>query len=203
MVMKAICVAAGLLVASTAVAQAQSGWTGRLEAGYATSTNNTSSGLGGGSFGGSAFVGRELNHWLALGAELGFYRVRDETTVTAVGCNSPGTPGALECTSVRDDQNRWIQTGVTLLMSPTRGTWRPHASVGLGAWFAKGTNTIDIVVNATGESEPGFPTSSSSDAFALGASLGAGLDWSPGDGPWSVGLGGRIHLLEGGNSFGD
>jgi hypothetical protein len=188
---------AALLMVQARVGLAQSRWVDRIELGYSTSTNNNSDGLGGGSIGGSAFVGRELNHWLALGLEVGYYQVRDETTVTPVGCASPSQPGALECASEREDKNRWIQTGATLLMSPTQGTWRPHASVGLGAWFAKGRNTIDIIEDATGQSEPGFPTSSSSTAFALGLSLGAGLDWSPGNGSWSVGAGARIHLLEG------
>jgi len=185
------------------IAAAQDRWVDRIELGYSTSTNNNSGGLGGGSIGGSALIGRELSHWLALGLEVGYYQVRKEQTVTQVACSAPGVPGSVECTSVRDDKNRWIQAGATLLMSPNRGTWRPWGSAGLGAWFAKGSNTIDVSSNTTGASEPGYPTGSSSTAFALGLSLGAGLDWSPGDGPWSVGAGARVHLLEGGNSFGD
>ena len=74
-------VALGVTLSSAA--HAQSSWVGSLQGGYSVSTSTASSFPGGGSFGSSAFVGRQLGAVFTLGLEGGFYGVetrREPTT---------------------------------------------------------------------------------------------------------------------------
>jgi hypothetical protein len=194
---------AGVLSALlTSTAAAQSRWVVAAQAGYAASTENDAGGLGGGSFAGSVFIGRELGRLFVLGIEGGYYQVRKERRITPVDC-FPSTPGSLGCTSDRRDKSRWIQPAVALRVGPNAGEFRPYGLVGLGGYSGEGQSDIDVTSNTTGQSELNYPSFSTITSRALGASLGGGLDWAPNDGPWSLGVSARLHWLVGGTNTGE
>ncbi len=201
--MKRAMLLAGLAItAGTGGAAAQDRWVASADGGYAVSTGNTASFPGGGSFTGQLFVGRTFGRLVTLGIEGSYAEVRHEQAVTVIDCFSTA-PGAVTCTSDRRDQARWISPSALLRVGRWTGTWRPVAIASLGAYWGKGTADIDVVNNETGESEPNYPSHSEITSFAFGASIGAGLDWAPGNGPWALGVVTRFHWLIGGTNDGE
>ncbi len=186
----------------TGAAGAQDRWIASADGGYAASTGNTAGFPGGGSFTGPAFIGRTLGRLVTLGVEGSYAQVRDEHSVTTIDCFSTA-PATATCTSDRRDKSRWISPSALLRFGPVTGTWRPVGLLSLGGYWGKGITDMDVVNNETGQSEPNFPSHSEITSFAFGASIGAGIDWAPGNGPWSFGVSSRFHWLEGGTNEGE
>ncbi len=186
------------------VAHAQSRWAGSLQGGYSVSTSTAANFPSGGSFGSSAFFGRQLSPLFTLGAEGGFYGVENTTTEARVDCPPPSVPGSLGCNETDRAELDWIQLGATLRVGPNKGGFRPYGALGVGVYFGQRDTESTIADPSTGTVYPGFPLSSNVDRTAVGASIGGGLDWVPNSNSvWSLGLSARMHSLTGGDQNGE
>ena len=197
-------IALALAVGATTTAHAQSPWYASLQGGYSVSTSTAESFPGGGAFGSSAFIGRQLGSLLTLGAEGGVYGVENTTTVTDVDCPPPSVPGSRGCIETDRAELDWIQLGATLRIGPDKGSFRPYGAVGVGVYFGQRDTENTITDGTTGALLPDFPFSASTDRTAVGASIGGGLEWVPGSRDiWSVGISARLHALTGGDENGE
>jgi hypothetical protein len=112
----------------------------------------------GGSFGSSAFIGRQLSPLFTVGIEGGFFGVENTTTVSRVDCPPPSVPGSLDCDETNRAELDWIQLGATARLGKNDGSWRPYGALGLGIYF--GTRDTEVsVANAN----TGTPCQSASD----------------------------------------
>lgn len=189
--------------ATCSTAQAQADWVASIQGGYSVSTSTAASFPAGGSFGSSAFIGRQLSPLFALGVEGGFFGVENTTTVTRVDCPPPAVPGSLQCDETDSAELDWIQLGITGRVGASTGSWRPYGALGLGIYF--GNLYTEVSFNDANTGEPvGIPLAPSVSRTAVGGSIGGGLDWVPNDqSPWSVGLSARLHYLVGGDENGE
>ena len=187
----------------TSAAHAQSRWVGSLQGGYSVSTSTAESFPAGGSFGSSAFVGRQLSPLLTLGAEGGFYGVENTSSDTRVDCPPPSAPGSLGCNETDRAELDWVQLGATLRIGQNQGHFRPYGALGVGVYLGTRDTETTIANASTGTVYPGFPFSGSVDRTAAGANVGGGLDWVPNNSAWSVGLSARLHALTGGDANGE
>lgn len=192
--------ALGSLLASTA--QAQTSWVGSIQGGYSVSTSTAESFPAGGSFGSSAFIGRQLSPLFTLGIEGGFFGVENTTTVSRVDCPPPSVPGSFDCDETELAELDWIQLGATGRIGKNDGTWRPYGALGLGIYF--GTRDTEVsFANANTGVPIGIPLNQSVDRTALGGNVGGGLDWVPRKNQWSLGIAARLHYLVGGDENGE
>lgn len=190
----------GTFVSSTV--HAQSNWVGSIQGGYSVSTATTESFPAGGSFGSSAFIGRQLSPLFTVGIEGGFFGVENTTTVSRVDCPPPSVPGSLDCDETDRAELDWIQLGATARLGKNDGSWRPYGALGLGIYF--GTRDTEVsVANANTGTPIGIPLNQSVNRTALGGSVGGGLDWVPKKDQWSLGIAARLHYLVGGDENGE
>jgi len=201
MIRKPILVLAlGSLMASTA--QAQNAWVGSIQGGYSVSTSTAESFPAGGSFGSSAFIGRQLSPLFSLGIEGGFFGVENTTTTLRVDCPPPSVPGSLGCDETDLAELDWIQLGATARVGKNDGSWRPYGALGLGIYF--GARDTEVTLANANIGEPiGIPLSQSVSRTAVGGSVGGGLDWVPKRNEWSLGIAARLHYLVGGDENGE
>ena len=193
--------ALGSLMASTA--QAQGSWVGSIQGGYSVSTSTAETFPAGGSFGSSAFIGRQLSPLFTLGIEGGFFGVENTTTVSRVDCPPPSVQGSLDCDETDLAELDWIQLGATARIGKNDGTWRPYGTLGLGTYFGT-RDTEESFANSNTGVPIGIPLNQTVNRTALGGSIGGGLDWVPNDrSSWSVGISARIHYLVGGDENGE
>lgn len=188
------------VAASTAHAQS---WVGSIQGGYSVSTATVESFPAGGSFGSSAFIGRQLSPILTLGAEGGFFGVENTTTMEPADCPLAPVPGSLDCRKSSSAELDWVQLGATARIGKNSGRWRPYGALGMGFYF--GTRYTDVTFSNTDTGETvGFPVNATVNRTAVGGSIGGGLDWLPGDkSQWSVGIAARLHYLIGGDEDGE
>lgn len=192
--------ALGSLMASTA--QAQTSWVGSIQGGYSVSTSTAETFPAGGSFGSSAFIGRQLSPLFTLGIEGGFFGVENTTTVTRVDCPPPSVQGSLDCDETDLAELDWIQLGATARIGKNDGAWRPYGTLGLGIYF--GTRDTEENFANTNTGVPlGIPLNQTVNRTAVGGSIGGGLDWVPKRNQWSLGMAARIHYLVGGDENGE
>lgn len=194
-----LALALGTLLASTAHAQAR--WVGSIQGGYSVSTSTAASFPAGGSFGSSAFIGRQVTPILAVGGEAGFYGVENTVTESRVEC-LPGSPLPSECIQTDQAELDWIQFGATMRLGKSAGTWRPYGAAGLAFYFGTRDTEVSSVDARTGTFYR-FPEQESVTRTAFGGSLGGGLDWAPGRSSWSLGVSARLHYLVGGDENGE
>ena len=133
---------------------------GSLQGGYSVSTSTAANFPSGGSFGSSAFIGRQLSPLFTLGAEGGFYGVENTTTEARVDCPPPSVPGSLGCNETDRAELDWIQLGATLRVGPNKGGFRPYGALGVGVYFGQRDTESTIADPSTGTVYPGFPLSS-------------------------------------------
>lgn len=173
-----------------------------IQGGYSVSTATEESFPAGGSFGSSAFIGRQLTPIFTLGIEGGFFGVENTTTVSRADCPPPSVPGALDCNETDRAELDWIQLGATGRLGKNDGRWRPYGALGLGIYF--GTRDTEVsFTNATTGEPVGIPLAPSVSRTAVGGSVGGGLDWVPNESPWSLGVAARLHYLVGGDENGE
>ena len=184
----------------TASADAQTKWVGSIQGGYSVSTSTAENFPAGGSFGTSAFIGRQVKPLLAVGFEAGFFDVENTTTVSRGDCFFTGVPLGCNVTSVVEVN--WIQFGGTARIGESSGHWRPYGALGLAVYF--GTRDADVTYEdiETGQGPYGDGTVRTT-RTAVGGSIGGGLDWAPNESPWSLGLSARLHYLIGGDENGE
>ena len=188
------------VAASTAHAQS---WVGSIQGGYSVSTATVESFPAGGSFGSSAFIGRQLSPILTLGAEGGFFGVENTTTVAPADCPPPSEPGSLDCNRISSAELDWIQLGATARLGKNDGSWRPYGALGMAFYFGIRDTEVGFVNANTGEAV-GIPIGATANRTAVGGSIGGGLDWLPNDrSPWSLGIAARLHYLIGGDENGE
>ena len=201
--MRSLITALGLGVVMTSTARAQSSWVGSIQGGYSVSTAIDASFPAGGSFGSSAFIGRQLSSIVTLGVEGGFFGVENTTTVSRVDCPPPSLPGSLDCDETDRAELDWIQLGATGRIGKNTGSWRPYGALGLGVYF--GTRDTEVgFANANTGTPIGIPASASVNRTAVGGSVGGGLDWVPNDKrQWTLGVAARAHYLVGGDENGE
>ena len=189
--------ALGTLAASTA--NAQSRWVVSLQGGYSVATSTAVGFPGGGAFGSSTFLGRELGPLVALGVEGGFYGVENTTTERQVDCPPPSVPGSLGCVQTDRSEVDWVQLGATVRVGPTTGHFRPYGALGAAVYLG----SRDLEVTITSPSNEFNPISPSVSTTAVGGSVGAGADWLLGNNDWSLGIAARLHFLAGGDENGE
>jgi hypothetical protein len=200
--MRSIVIALGLGTALASTATAQMSWVGSIQGGYSVSTATAASFPAGGSFGSSAFIGRQLSPLFTLGVEGGFFGVENTTTVSRIDCPPASVPGSLGCDQTAQAELDWIQLGATGRVGKNDGRWRPYGALGLGIYFGVRDTEVSVV-NANTGTPIGIPLSQSINRTAVGGSVGGGLDWTPEKSSWSVGVAARLHYLVGGDENGE
>lgn len=188
------------LVAALAAAAASplSGQEGRWvlapQAGYSTALEAGIDGPGGGPAL-ALFVGRRLGSTLVLGVQGGWHRDADGEVAFRTVCPAP-LPATDDCSNVSDRRRNTWEGTLVLRASRFTGTWRPTGQVGLGLYRVEERRDyrIEEVANP-GTPLPGTAFRDETSTTGAGAHLGAGLEYAPNAGAFSVGLGGRLHGL--------
>ena len=145
---RTLVLALGSLMTSTA--HAQSSWVGSIQGGYSVSTSTAETFPAGGSFGSSAFIGRQLSPLFTLGIEGGFFGVENTTTVSRVDCPPPSVPGSLGCDETDRAELDWIQLGATGRIGKNDGRWRPYGALGLAIYFGTRDTEVSLANANTG-----------------------------------------------------
>lgn len=173
-----------LLLTATPLA-AQQRWFIGAAAGYATQLDQGSFDHGSLSFQGSVL--RPIGRTFALGLDAGWSR-HDRLHQHVEGEDFGGVLVVRDWDRVDD---AW-HVGPVLRWTPSRGPLSPFMEAGIGVYALHEANTYRTVRQDNGRLVPEFSRSDDRTALAPGVSLGAGLDYFPGNGRLGLSIATRL-----------
>jgi hypothetical protein len=175
---------AALLLTAAPLA-AQQRWLIGAGAGYATQLDQGSFDHGSLSLQGSVL--RPISRTFALGLDAGWSR-HDRLHQHVEGEDFGGVLVNRDWDRVDD---AW-HVGPVLRWTPSRGTLSPFMEAGVGVYGLHEANTYRTVRQDNGQLVPEFSRSDRRTALAPGVTLGAGLDYFPGNGPLGLSVAARL-----------